>query len=426
MSASLAYVVRSPNRARWLSTSAAVLGSAFLILLLYLETIADAVGVWIGSQAHQFSFLVLPVSLYFIWIRRDDLARITPQPLPFVAVLALPLGVLWLAAEAAQVAMAAQVAVVALLQVVVLTMFGLQVFRAILFPMLFLWLLVPFGEFFLPALMEMTSTLTVVSLNFLGLATQAEGIIFRAGLGEYSIVEGCASLDFLIGNAVISLVFANLMYLGFVRRAVYVVASFPVAVFANIFRTTSIVMIAEYSDGNIDIAMDHGLYGWLIFCLAVLIQMSIGLRFRDSGDQAGRAVGADMILHSARYAPSRSLTGAIVAIAVAISAPPLYAMFNTHLVTAVPNVSMCIPAWLEDTRAPQDPAEWLPVYKGSQTRIHARAEGAGQSPEGGGAHQGRGIVERSPEGISPVLARPCRERQGCVARESVAPGAPQR
>ena len=251
-----------------------------------------------------------------------------------MALFALSLGGLWLAADAAQVAVAAQLAVLGTQQVAVLTIVGLRVYRMLLFPMLFLWLMVPFGESLLPSLLRMTTSLTVTSLNFLGLDSVAEGNLFTSSTGEYAIIEGCASLGFLLGNLVFSLVFAKLMYLGFIRRAVYVLASFPIAISANIVRTTSVVMITEYSGGNINMAIDHGLYGWFIFCIAVLIQMWIGLRYRDSGGQAGRAVRADAISRGVAPGPPRNLAGAVLALGLAIGASPLYAWFNERPVAA--------------------------------------------------------------------------------------------
>lgn len=354
----------------WPRAIVAIAACIAAITFLYFESIANAVAVWSNSSAHQFSFFILPISLYFFWIRRGDLARLAPQPSLFFAFFALPLGALWLVSEAVQVGVTGQIAVVGLVQIVVIAIAGLRVYRAILFPMLFLCLMVPFGEIFLPTLIDITTTLTVTCLNILGLATQVDGNIFKSGSGVYSIVESCAALDFLLGNLVISLVFANLMYLRLRHRVLYVFASFPVAILANIFRTTSVVMITEYSNGRIDLALDHGLYGWMIFAFAVVIQMIIGLRFRDSGEQTGRAIGIEEIISGAERERSSALAVATVAVAMSIAAPAVYAMFMARSPTDVPNVSICLPTSIQQATTPVDQKEWLPVYAGSHAQIN--------------------------------------------------------
>ena len=362
----------------WPSTAFLIVACVAAISVLYSETIATAVEIWRTSETHQVSFLILPVALYFVWIRRGDLARLEPRPDIRFALLALPTGLLWYLGEIAQVNVLAQFAVVGLIQIAVIALIGTRAARLVLFPVLILSFLVPFGAFFTPLLIKVTTAVSVLALNLSGLATQADGNVFTAGAGDYTIIGDCAALDFLLGNAVIALVFANLMYLGLARRTCYVVATFFVAFLANIFRIVSVVLITEYSGGAIDLAIDHGPYGTWVFLVTVVLEMKIGLRFRDSGTRPGRAVGADLIVGKPETGRPASPVTCLLILAVAIAAPPLYANTVKQPLEARPAVALRMPSWLEPREAIAGAGSWEPRYTNSHAQLHGQTTVGGE------------------------------------------------
>ena len=58
-----------------------------------------AVLVWDSSTAYNHCWLILPIAGWLAWSRRDRLAVLLPAPNPWLALLALPLGAVWLVAE---------------------------------------------------------------------------------------------------------------------------------------------------------------------------------------------------------------------------------------------------------------------------------------------------------------------------------------
>ena len=100
------------NRLAWRLTLLA-LGIVMLAIgLNYPETIASAYGVWMNSETHKFSVLVIPMSLYIIWERRGHLHQLAPSPNLAAVLLAIPFSALWLLADVMHLALAAQLAVV--------------------------------------------------------------------------------------------------------------------------------------------------------------------------------------------------------------------------------------------------------------------------------------------------------------------------
>ncbi|MDH3452246.1 MAG: exosortase/archaeosortase family protein, partial [Gammaproteobacteria bacterium] len=189
----------------WPVVTVALLVGLVVVVAVFYSAFASAVAVWNQSAAHQFSYLVIPVSMYFVWLRRRRLAQLAPAPDMRMVWLALPCGIAWLTSHVAQIAIGVQFAAVGMVQILLLTLLGRDIYRALLFPFLFLWLLVPFGDSLIAPLMELTSVMTVAGLTLLGLDVHADGTVLIAEGARYLIVEECAALDFIIGNLVISL-----------------------------------------------------------------------------------------------------------------------------------------------------------------------------------------------------------------------------
>ncbi len=137
----------------WRTALPAVLALVAAILLLYRETAITMVGVWYRSETFAHAFLVLPISLWLIWRQREPLAALTPRAQPWMLLPMLGVAAVWLMADLVVVNAASQFALVALLVLAVPAVLGFQVTMVILFPLLFLFFAVPFGEFMLPPMM---------------------------------------------------------------------------------------------------------------------------------------------------------------------------------------------------------------------------------------------------------------------------------
>lgn len=364
----------SLGRSRWSVTIAAIAAALAVIGISYGQTIGSAFHTWTHSTAHQFALLVLPISLYLIWQRRSHLAQHAPAPVFWPLLAAVPLGLLWLAADAVHVTLGAQVAVLGLVQVLLLSLLGWPIYRTLLFPLLFLWLLVPFGDSLVPYLMRLTTHLTAAGLTLAGLNATTDGNIVISEAGRIGIVEGCSAVDFVIGNLVISLVFANLVFTRNTKRFVYVLAAAPVAILANGLRTTSAILITYWSGGAWHLVSDHRLYGWVLFFAFVALQMAIGARFGDP--RRGAPEGASTPVADSPRNGARTCAVLLTAMALVVI-PPLYAASSKTEAIRLEGAALCAPAWLSRDGVGKD--GWHPVFRGAQAEHHSRQAVDGRS-----------------------------------------------
>lgn len=158
---------------------------------------------------------------------------------------------------------------------------GLQVAGAILFPLLFLFFAVPMGEFMLPTMMNWTADFTVAALRLSGVPVYREGLQFVIPSGNWSVVEACSGVRYLIASFMVGTLFAHLNYRSWKRRALFMAVSIAVPIVANWLRAYGIVMLGHLSGNTIAVGVDHLVYGWVFFGIVIMIMFLVGARWSE-------------------------------------------------------------------------------------------------------------------------------------------------
>jgi exosortase A len=259
------------------------------ILLLYRETATVMVGIWWRSETFAHAFLVLPIGLWLVWRQRERLASLTPRAQPWVLLPLLAVAVVWFLSDLVVVNAASQFAFVAMLVLAVPAVLGMEVTLTILFPLLFLFFAVPFGEFMLPAMMEWTADFTVFALRLTGIPVFREGQFFVIPSGNWSVIDECSGVRYLMASFMVGTLFAYLNYRSYLRRAVFMLFSLLVPIVANWLRAYIIVMLAHLSGNRIATGVDHVLYGWVFFGAVIFVMFIIGARWSQPDEMPAGA-----------------------------------------------------------------------------------------------------------------------------------------
>jgi exosortase A len=338
-----------------------VAAAIVLVLGIYWSTVESIVSIWSRSETFAHGFLIVPIVLVLIWQRRRLLAALTPSPDWLGLVLLACAGAIWLVAYAGEVLVVKQLALVVTIWATVIAILGREVARAIMFPLGFLVLAVPMGEALIPPLMDWTADFTVTALQISGIPVFREGMFFSIPSGNWSIVEGCSGVRYLIASFTVGVLFAYLSYRTPWKRLLFTAMSIIVPIIANGFRAYLIVMIAHLSDNRLAHGVDHFIYGWVFFGLVMLLLFWIGSFWRepDPGMRAGS--GSEPVRAPARRRPSR-WGYAVAAVAIA-GAWPAYAAYLDRDEASSPTLALVAPAptggWVVD---PEPLTDWRPHY----------------------------------------------------------------
>ena len=87
----------------WRTALPLVVLAVVAILALYWQTAESIVAIWARSETFAHGYLIVPISVVLIWMRRREVARLAPSPDFLGFVLLGGFGLAWLVAAAGQV-----------------------------------------------------------------------------------------------------------------------------------------------------------------------------------------------------------------------------------------------------------------------------------------------------------------------------------
>jgi exosortase A len=260
---------------------------AALVILLcwiafrYQDTGMAMVLTWYRSGTYTHGFLVPPIVLWLVWRRRQFIEWALVRPKPLVLIPVAFVAFVWLMGDLVAVNALTQLALVALIALAVPVVLGVTVVRQIIFPLAFLFFSVPIGDFVMPQLMEWTADFTVIALRWSGVPVYREGLQFVIPSGNWSVVEACSGVRYLIASITVGTLFAYLNYQSAKRRILFIIVSILVPIVANWLRAYMIVMLGHLSGNTLAVGVDHLIYGWVFFGIVIMLIFLIGARWSE-------------------------------------------------------------------------------------------------------------------------------------------------
>jgi exosortase A len=324
----------SPAHANGWTYAVAALAVCCLALgLIFRQEFVGAYRVWLDSATYNHCFLIIPISLYMIWQRRHALASLSPAP-DFRALFVIPLLSLgWFGASAIGILEAQQLVVMTILQAMIFGILGWPVYRRLMAPLLYLYFLVPFGEFLVPTLQNFTANFAVLGLQLLGIPVFSDGILIDVPAGSFAVAEACAGLRFLIAAVAFGVFYATEIYESRVRRSIFIALSIVVPVIANGFRALGLIVAAEVFGSAAAVEADHITYGWIFFSIVLVALIFIGRTFADRNEPPSRPPPANRQRLSA-YAPSLAFAAVGLFVSLAAIGPGIAAVLDAPRASA--------------------------------------------------------------------------------------------
>ncbi|MGE0112806.1 exosortase A [Aquabacterium sp.] len=339
-----------------------------LVLVLYWPTASAMATIWWRSDTYAHGLVVPPAALWLMWRKRAQLATLMPRPTLLGLLCMLGAALLWLAGDMVAVNAVTQFAFMALIVSAVPTLLGWQVTRALLFPLLYLFLAVPVGDFMLPQLMEWTADFTVAALRLSGIPVYREGLQFIIPSGSWSVVEACSGIRYLVASFTVGCLFAYINYQSLRKRLMFVGVAILVPLLANWLRAYMIVMLGHWSGNTIATGVDHLVYGWVFFGVVITIMFMFGARWAD------RAPATPVVTHSTPRAAAGSVGarwGVSGLLALVVLTVPhalnwqLQGQVHQGVVQLQPVAAQA--GW----QGTPPPADWVPAYEAASAMSHA-------------------------------------------------------
>jgi len=352
---------------RWRATLIACVVTFLALLALFWPTVQGMAYIWYNFETYTHGFLILPISLWLIWQKRVHLAAFTPQPTAGFLLLVLGALLVWALARLTGVLVVEQAAFVAVLVSALASILGWQVSRFLVFPLLFLFFAVPMGEDLVPLMMEFTATFTVEALKLTGIPVYRDGLWFSLPSGNWSVVEACSGVRYLIASATLGVMYAYITYHTLWKRLLFIALSVIVPVLANGLRAYIIVMIGHLSEMEYATGVDHLIYGWFFFGIVMFILFWIGSFWQEEQEPPGFVAPPREM--SAKSAGNRVLLVSLLALVASVST-----VWATQRAASMENPiahQLEAPAGVDGWRRTPDPVLWSASHQSTPHKIEA-------------------------------------------------------
>ncbi len=350
------------------------LGAAWVaLLLLFWRDAAGMTAIWWNSSTFNHCLIILPILVWLVLQRRELLSDLKPQPWwPALFYSAAGAGG-WLLGDAAGLAIARQLGLVVMLQGSVAALFGPNVTRGLLFPLFYMFFLVPIGEEAVPALQTLTAKMCMLFLGWTGIPAHIDGIFISTPTGYFRVAEACSGVKFLIAMVAYGALVANLCFRRWGKRIAFMTVCVAVPVVANGLRAFGTIYIAHHTNNDFAASFDHVFYGWIFFGIVIALVMATGWRFFDKRADAPAFDPAKLQLPVKRAASAGLALAAVLLVAAIplgwssyIAAKPT----PTPARIALPEV----PGWQVVPYAPH--AKWTPRFDGASHYLFGRYRNA--------------------------------------------------
>lgn len=346
-----------------------LLSILLLSVIIFFDTWLSMINIWWRSDTYTHGFFVIPASLWLIWQNKSIHPYLSPTTPSYIALFFILLnGFIWLLASITQTLVIQQLALVSMLIGGLWFYLGNNTSKKLIFPLIFLYFMVPVGEQeLLPYLMEFTATFTVALLKTSGFSVYREGMHFSLISGDWSVVEACSGLRYLIASITLGTIYAYITYNKTYKRALFILASLIFPVIANGLRAYMIVMIGHLSDMQLATGIDHLVYGALFFAVLIFIMFYIGSFWKDPETQISTQSDQNIMVNN--YTKTQNnlvITGLLLSFIIwPLTSQQL--LSNYHAQTTIPQwPSLSQNLDWQEVNAPN--WGWRPEFNGAATQ----------------------------------------------------------
>lgn len=245
-----------------------------LIGWLYHSVLYRLVVQWATDQDSSHGFFVPAFALYVVWQNRNRLKSIRPEP-SWIGLLVVVFSLaLLLLGELGVELFTSRTSLLVLLAGLIILFRGRAMFRALLFPWAFLFLMIPppkiiLQQFTFPLQIFATRVATWL-LQAAGIPAYREGNLIWLPHITLQVADACSGIRSLLSLITLAIIYGYLMEHRKWVQVLLVCMAVPIAITANVAR---IFVTGLVGQANPELAQGfyHEFQGWLVFVVALLL-----------------------------------------------------------------------------------------------------------------------------------------------------------
>jgi exosortase len=258
-----------------------VLGGAFLAA--YLPAINSLVRAWASSDDHSHGFAILPLALYILWQKREALRTLPLQGSWIGLMVAFVSLFFYLVAVKGEMQTITSASMLLFIWGSVIYLFGFEMFRACLFPLLILFLMIPVPSQFIAVLtiplQLLVTRASVWMATLIGIPIFREGNVIQLTNGTFEVVQACSGLRSIMAMLTLGAVLAYFTLRSNLMRSMLLLLAIPIAIVVNIFRVFVLVAVFHFMSVDLSRGTAHTVMGVAVFGVALGLFLLISKGF---------------------------------------------------------------------------------------------------------------------------------------------------
>ena len=257
-------------------TILAILGTLALTTYVYYPILLHMFYTWRTNPDYSYGLVVVPLALYFAYEKTPQLRRAKLEGSWWgAAVLAAGVGSICVG-ELGGLLTALRSGYVLTLMGLVLLLAGKRVFRILLFPMMFLFLMVPLPQSLVNIiafpLQLIAAGWAVGSLQAFGIPALLEGNIIHLAHTELFVAQACSGLRSLMALLTLGVVLAQFFRAGrIVQQSILVASAIPIAIVVNAVRVSLTGVLTHNFGREAATGMIHEFQGMITFSMSFVL-----------------------------------------------------------------------------------------------------------------------------------------------------------
>jgi EpsI family protein len=263
------------------------------VLWAHWSAVVAMVGLWSRSPMYSYGYTVPIISLYLLWCKRAELARLRPRPAPAVAIpVMMASGAMLMIGRAGGMQVLEQLSLLVALTAAVLFVFGVAYLRASWASLAYLLLMIPIWDLLTERLhvpfQNQSAAIGVTLLQLIGVPAHREGNLITLANVTLEVARACSGVNYLVAVVALALPLAYLFLHSSWRRVTLVISAMAIAALSNGLRVALIGVFAYFEIGSPLHGPFHVLHGLFVAACGYMA-LFVGVKLLTRGEKPGAA-----------------------------------------------------------------------------------------------------------------------------------------
>lgn len=230
---------------------------------------------WLNDDNYSHGILIVPLALFFVWERRERLARLTPRPTALGLLVVAGSLLTLIAGTLGAELFLTRISILGTLAGTILFTGGWAYLSALAFPLAFLLLMIPipaivFNQIAFP-LQLFASQFGTAVMELCRVPVLREGNVIILADTTLEVAEACSGIRSLVSLLTLGIVYGYFTDTRPWMRTVIAVSTIPIAIVANGLRVAGTGVLAHYYGREAADGFFHTFSGWLVFVVAFVM-----------------------------------------------------------------------------------------------------------------------------------------------------------